>query len=58
MSLINPQPPLNEDIPPAGAEELGDKNAQWLSLARKAYDSSTAFVDRCLYLLIALSSAV
>jgi hypothetical protein len=45
MSLINPQPPLNEDIPPAGAEELGDKNAQWLSLARKAYDSSTDWVD-------------
>jgi len=45
MSLINPQPPLNEDIPPAGGEEIGDKNEQWLSLARNAYDSSTDWVD-------------
>jgi hypothetical protein len=45
MSLINPQPPLNEDIPPAGGAEIGDKNEQWLSLARNAYDSSTDWVD-------------
>jgi len=45
MSLINPQPPLNEDIPPAGGEKIGDKNEQWLSLARNAYDSSTEWVD-------------
>jgi len=45
MSLINPQPPLNEDIPPAGGEKIGDKNEQWLSLARNAYDSSTDWVD-------------
>ena len=43
MSLINPQPPLNEadlQVP-----EIGDKNAKWLSLARKAYDGSTEWVD-------------
>jgi len=43
MSLINPQPPLNEadlQVP-----EVGDKNERWLSLARKAYDGSTEWVD-------------
>ena len=42
MSLINPQPPLNEGVP---FQKIGTKDQEWLSLARKAYDGSTEWVD-------------
>jgi hypothetical protein len=43
MSLINPQPPLNEaDLQ---TPKIGDKDQRWLNLARKAYDGSTEWVD-------------